>query len=130
MEPLAQRPVLLYDGACRLCRFIARVVLSLDRKNELAVLPLQDEIAIQVLAPLPENELLDSWRFVHRDGSLAGYGAGVVYLLRALRLTRPAGRVLSVVPDRALDAAYRAVARRRSLLGRIVPDGPAPRRYP
>ena len=122
--------MLLYDAPCRLCRFTARAVLFLDRNDELAVLPLEDELATRLLAPLPESERHDSWRFVDRDGSIVGYGAGAVRLLCTLHLTRPAGRILDAVPDRALDAAYRAVARRRSFLGRIVPDGPAPRRYP
>jgi hypothetical protein len=47
-----------------------------------------------------------------------------------MRLTRPAGRLLAAVPDRVLDALYGPVSRHRSLLGRLVPDGRAPRRYP
>lgn len=62
-----------------------------------------------MLAPLPEEERTASWRLVRRDGSLLGYG---------------------VVRGRVPDAAYRFAARHRDLLGRIVPDGPAPRRYP
>jgi hypothetical protein len=58
---------------------------------------------------LPESERLASWRLVRRDGSHSGY--------LGLR-----GRVP--------DAVYRALAARRDLLGRLVPDGPAPRRYP
>ena len=125
-----RRPVLLYDVGCRFCRFAARAVVLLDRREELAVLPLQDDEAVPLLAALSEDERLASWRLVLQDGSLAGYGAGGVELLRAMRLTRPAVRALGRVPDRALDALYRGVARRRSLLGRLVPDGAAPRRYP
>ncbi len=36
------------------------------------------------------------------------------------------GWVRGTVPD----AAYRFVARHRELLGRLVPDGPGPRRFP
>ncbi len=49
-------------------------------------------------------------------------------LLRAMRISRPAGRLLSLVPPVVLDAAYDVVARNRGRLGRLVPDGPAPRR--
>jgi hypothetical protein len=45
-----------------------------------------------------------------------------------MRLTRPAGRLLGVLPPRLLEGAYDAVARNRRRLGRMVPDGPAPRR--
>jgi hypothetical protein len=73
------------------------------------VLPLADPAAGQFIAQLPESERLESWRLVRRDGSLVGYAGA---------------------RGRFPDALYRAVADRRDVLGRIVPDGPAPRRYP
>jgi hypothetical protein len=72
-------------------------------------LPLQDPAAEPLLASLPEGERLESWRLVRRDGSVSGY--------LGLRGRLP-------------DALYRALAGRRDLLGRLVPDGSAPRRYP
>jgi predicted DCC family thiol-disulfide oxidoreductase YuxK len=122
--------VLLYDAECRLCRFAARTVARLDRLQELAFLPLQDPGAEPLLAPVPECERRSSWRLALPDGTLAGYGAGATELARAMRLTRPAARLLGPVPDGVLDAVYRAVAGRRGALGRLVPDGPAPRRFP
>ena len=124
------RAVLLYDAECRLCRFAARVVLRLDRERELAVLPLQDPVATSLLEGLSEKSRLASWRVVQPDGSLAGLGAGIVPLLRSMRLTRPAARLIALVPDRALDTVYGVVARHRGRLGRMLPDGPAPRRFP
>lgn len=67
---------------------------------------------------------------VRPDGSLTGYGSGTPDLLEAMGLTRPAGRLLRRVPVGALDALYRVAARNRGVLGRLVPDGAAPRRYP
>ena len=125
-----ERPVLLYDAGCRVCRFVARAALRLDRRKELAVLPLQDREAGRFLGPLPPEERLASWRLVRRDGSLAGYGAGVSELLGSMWLTRPLGRAVAVVPEQALDTLYEQAARRRGRLGRLVPRGPAPRRYP
>ncbi len=125
---MTARSVLLYDAGCRLCRFAARIVLRLDRDQELAVLPLQDREAASLLEALTVEERLASWRITRPGGSLAGFGAGVVTLLQAMRLTRPLARLLAALPDRVLDAVYGAVARHRSLLGHVVPDGPAPRR--
>jgi predicted DCC family thiol-disulfide oxidoreductase YuxK len=122
--------VLLYDADCRVCRFVARTALRLDMRKELAVLPLQDEEAARLLDVLPPEERLSSWRLVRTDGSLAGYGAGVSELLGSMWVTRAVGRAASVVPDRALDGLYEQATRRRGRLGRIVPRGPAPRRYP
>jgi len=118
---------LLYDDGCRVCRFVARVVIRLDRGRELAVLPLDDVEAATFLEHLPEEERHASWRLARDDGVVVGFGAGLPELLREMRLTRPLGMLVGLVPDRSLDAAYRAVARRRGRFGRLVPDGPAPR---
>jgi predicted DCC family thiol-disulfide oxidoreductase YuxK len=91
---------------------------------------MHDPEADAFLATLPEAERYATWHLVRRDGSLAGAGAGLVDLVASLRLTRPAARVVALVPERALEAFYRVVARYRSRFGRIVPDGPAPRRFP
>jgi hypothetical protein len=104
-----ERPVLLYDAGCRFCRWAARLVVRADRRERLAVLPLDDPAAASLLAPVPEAERFASWRLVRRDGSLVGHGW---------------------IRGRLPDAAYGLVARHRGRLGRLVPDGPAPRRYP
>ena len=83
--------------------------MRLDRRERLAILPLDDLAAQPLLGALSETERLASWRLARRDGSLVGYAG---------------------VRGRIPDALYRAVAERRDLLGRLVPDGPAPRRYP
>jgi predicted DCC family thiol-disulfide oxidoreductase YuxK len=104
-----RRPVLLYDAGCRFCRFVARLVVRLDVRERFAFLPLEDAEADRFLDPLPEDERSASWRLVRRDGSLLGYGG---------------------VRGRVPDAIYAFVARHRSFLGRLVPDGAAPRRFP
>jgi len=81
----------------------------LDRRGYLAILPLDDRAAQPLLERLPEAERLASWRLARRDGSLVGYAG-----------------VRGHIPD----AVYRALAARRDVLGRLVPDGPAPRRFP
>jgi predicted DCC family thiol-disulfide oxidoreductase YuxK len=107
---------------------VARAVARLDRRRELAILPIDDVEAEPLLRTLPEEERDETWHIVARDGSIAGHGAGVVDLLLATRLTRPAGRLLDLVPDALLDRGYSVLARRRGTLGRLVPDGPGPRR--
>ena len=77
--------------------------------DRLAILPLDDAAAAPLLASLPEAERFASWRLARRDGSLVGYG---------------------VIRGRVPDALYGFVARHRDVLGRLVPDGPAPRSYP
>ena len=48
-----------------------------------------------------------------------------------VQLTRPVGRALGALRlSRVVDAFDKVVARYRKRLGRFVPEGPAPRRYP
>jgi predicted DCC family thiol-disulfide oxidoreductase YuxK len=124
-----RRPVLLYDSGCRVCRFTARVVLRFDRSERLAVLPLEAEEAAPLLAPLPEAERMASWRLIEPDGRVAGRGSGAPAVLRALGRDRSA-RVLEAVPETMLEHGYDLVARNRGRIGGLVPDGPAPRRFP
>ena len=126
------RPVLLYSGSCRFCRWAARTVAALDRGQQLAFLPLADEEVARLLDAVPESRRTESWWVVRRDGMpVAGKrGAGIV-LLTELRRTRLLGRVLDAIAlSPLIDAIDTLVARHRARLSRFVPDGPAPQRYP
>jgi hypothetical protein len=81
---------------------------------------------------VPEEARGECWWLVLGDGTpVPGDGGGGVALFSELRLTRPLGRLLRVTRTSPLiDALDRLVARHRSRLGRLVPEGPAPRRYP
>ena len=104
----------------------------MDRHGELALLPLAEEEAGHLLAPVPEERRGECWWLVLRDGTaVAGDQGGGVMLLTHLGLTRPLGRVLRALRlSRPIDALDTLLARLRKHLGRFVPDGPAPRRYP
>jgi predicted DCC family thiol-disulfide oxidoreductase YuxK len=118
------QPTLLYDGDCRFCRFVARGIVRLDRHRALAVLPFHDAEAQRLLETVPEMVRETTWHLVH-DGRSASGGAGLAELVSLLPATRPLAPVLRRLP---LTAVYDLVARRRGSLGRLVPDGPAPRR--
>lgn len=126
------RPGLLYSSSCRFCRWAARVVAALDRGEHLALLPLTDEGAGRLLASVPENRRTESWWIVRCDGApVAGKsGAGMV-LLSELWLTRRLGRVPGAIGlSPLIDALDGVFARYRGRLSWLVPDGPAPQRYP
>jgi hypothetical protein len=54
-----------------------------------------------------------------------------VALFAEVRVTRPIARFLRAVRAAPLiDASDKLIARYRGFLGRFVPDGDAPRRYP
>lgn len=91
---------------------------------------MHDDAAAPLIAPLPPDERFASWHLVFADRSLTGRGVGLVALLRSMQLTRPAGAVFAVVPESALEKVYDLIAGHRSQLGRLVPRGPGPRRFP
>jgi predicted DCC family thiol-disulfide oxidoreductase YuxK len=91
---------------------------------------MSDPEARLLLEPLPVEERFATWHLASVEDRPVGYGKGAVELLAGMALTRPAARVLRLVPGAALDSVYRLVARERSRLGRLVPDRPGPRRFP
>jgi hypothetical protein len=104
----------------------------LDRRQEIALLPLADDEAARLLVDVPEEARDDCWWLVLRDGTaIPGDAGGGVALFAQVRLTRPLGWAVQAVRAASLiDALDKLVARHRGGLGRLVPDGPAPRRYP
>ena len=119
-----ERPVLLYDADCRLCRFCSRVVHRLDRSGAVSLLALQDDAAAPLLADVPAEERLASLRLAETRGTLLERGPAMVALARLLGLPVPrfAGPLLTPL--------YDAVAAHRGRFARLVPDGPAPRLFP
>lgn len=110
----------------------ARVVARIDRRGQLALLPLGDEEAARLLGGVPEKARGECWWFVRRDGTpVPGDAGGGIEVLELLALTRPVARVLRPLGgSRLLDAFDKLVARYRGQLGKLVPEGPAPRRFP
>jgi hypothetical protein len=85
-----------------------------------------------LLASVPEEARRNCWWLVLRDGTpIAGDAGGGVAALGELRRTRQLATGLRLVRATGLiDALDKRIARNRVRLGRVVPDGPAPRRYP
>ena len=85
-----------------------------------------------MLASVPEEARNECWWIVLRDGTpVPGDAGGGVALFAEVRLTRPLGRVLrGLRASVVIDTVDKVFSRYRSQLGRLVPDGPAPRRYP
>jgi len=123
-----RRPVLLYDGDWRVCRFAARAVARLDHRERLALLPLDDPAARALVSPLPTEERYASWHFVWPDGRVSSRSAAGIDLLAGLGRHRFAAAASRL--ERPLDAPYELVADHRDRVGLLVPDGAAPRRFP
>lgn len=91
-------------------------------------MPLDDAAAESLLEPLPEEERVASWHLVRPEGRIASRGAAGIELLEALGYPRSSRAAAH--PAGPIERLYCLVARHRDKLGRFVPDGPAPRRYP
>jgi hypothetical protein len=101
-------------------------------RDRLALLPLEVDDAEHLLASVPQASRGECWWLVLRDGTPVpgNRGAGALLYIE-LDLTRPVGRVLRALRLSSLvDAVDELLAHHRTVLGRLVPDGPAPRRYP
>ena len=96
-----RRPVVLYDGGCRFCRFTARIAARFDR-GRYAYLPFDDAEAAPLLARLPEPRRYASAHLFRPDGSVWS----------------PSGKL------------YRLIADNRHRFGWLARDAPGPRRYP
>jgi predicted DCC family thiol-disulfide oxidoreductase YuxK len=111
---------LLYDADCELCRWCAGVVLACDRRGRLQPVPIGSEKGDELLADLAPRRRSDSWHLVERNGRVHSGGAAFAPLGRAL----PGGRLLAMLAElspAATERVYRAVAVRRSGLGRLLP---------
>jgi hypothetical protein len=92
---------------------------------------MEDEAAAALLEQLPEEERFETWWLVERDGTLHSYGDGGLALLGHMHVTRPLARLLRRPRiERALDQLDLVIAGRRSTLGKLLPRGEGPRRYP
>ncbi len=126
------RPVLLYDGDCRFCRFVARGIEALDWRHRFGYLPFADEVALDLLAPVPAGEREHSVHLVFPDGDIASAGDALAELARVLPL---GGLLTDAAHDhRPVRGAFRwgygLVADRRGQLSSLVPDVKGPLRRP
>lgn len=92
------------------------------------MLPLEEPAARALLAPMPEAEQFASWHLVRLGGTIASRGEAGIELLDALGhpgVSRATARLAGPI-----DRLYGLVAKHRDKLGPLVPDGPAPHRFP
>jgi predicted DCC family thiol-disulfide oxidoreductase YuxK len=123
----------LFDDDCGFCRWSADRIRRWSRGNA-RIVAIQSERGQALLRKLPRARRLDSIHAVTADGRVWPAGAAVPHVLRAM----PGGRPLAAVAERFLGATeqvYRAIARRRGAIGRLLgeeacrirPDVPVPR---
>jgi predicted DCC family thiol-disulfide oxidoreductase YuxK len=115
--------ILVYDGACRLCRVCAALVLRADRRRRVEAITLEQGAARGLSSGIDPERWRASWHVIDDAGALRSGGAAVGPLLRVLGLG-PAAVLVERAP-RATDRAYRGLADRRGRLSRWLPAGAA-----
>lgn len=111
--------IVLYDDGCGFCRWSASKIAGWDRRRRLRFAPIRSAEGDARLGGMDPARRDGSWHLITRDGRVASAGAAVPFLLRELPGGTPLARVADVLP-RSTDRAYRAVARRRDALGRLL----------
>jgi predicted DCC family thiol-disulfide oxidoreductase YuxK len=126
MSAPVERAALLYDADCGFCRWCLARVLAWDRRRALRPVPIQGAEGEALLAGLDEAARMGSWHLIGADGRRTSAGAAVAPLARMLPGGAPVARMADRFPQ-AVERSYRAVVRRRGLLGRLVTRGAARR---
>jgi predicted DCC family thiol-disulfide oxidoreductase YuxK len=121
-----RRAIVLYDGDCGFCRWSLAKLLAWDRRGGLRPVALQSPEADLLLPGMGEEERLASWHLVTDDDRVLSAGAAVEPLMRLLPGGAPLAALARALPG-ATERAYRLVAGRRGLLGRLVTAGAAER---
>lgn len=114
-----ERTTVLYDGDCGLCRWSADRLRRRDRHGRLRFVALQAPEARDLLPGLSDHARFASWHVLDRAGDVRSAGAAVPVVLRLLPGGRPLAAVAARFP-RATERAYRVIADRRDLLGRLL----------
>ena len=109
----------VFDDDCGFCRWSAEQLRTWDRRHELRFVTLTSAEAGRLLAPVPPDRRPLSWHLVTHDGRVWSAGAAVPELLRLLPGGGPLAAVTASMPQ-LTEAAYTAIARRRSTLGRLL----------
>jgi predicted DCC family thiol-disulfide oxidoreductase YuxK len=127
------RATVVYDDDCGFCRWSAERLRTWDRRRALRFVTLRSAEAAGLLAPVPMSRRPLSWHLVTDDGRVWSAGAAVPPVLGLLPGGGPLAALAASMPG-ITEAAYAAVARRRSTLGRLLgrracavdPSGAAP----
>jgi predicted DCC family thiol-disulfide oxidoreductase YuxK len=113
------RAIVLYDDGCGFCRWSMSKIAAWDRPRRLRFAPIRSAEGEARLEGMDPARRGGSWHLITRDGRVASAGAAVPLLLRELPGGGPLAWVTEALP-RTTERAYRAVARRRGELGRLL----------
>jgi predicted DCC family thiol-disulfide oxidoreductase YuxK len=118
--------IVLYDDDCGFCRWATAWALRHDASKRLIAVPIQSQLAAELLAELDEQERLHSAHVVDEHGARRSGGAAAADVLSTLAPTRSLGRLANRAPA-PTSLLYGFVASHRHSFGRFV--GASARRH-
>ena len=121
--PSTPRPVVIYDGECRFCRWSVRRIQRLDRKGRFEIVPRQLPGIEDRFPILADSDFNTGLRFIDTDGRVAVGADGVYEIYRRLPPYHVVAWVYRLpLLKQVCRAAYAFVARHRHRLGKVDPD--------
>jgi predicted DCC family thiol-disulfide oxidoreductase YuxK len=125
----SERPIMFYDGDCRLCTLTARLVLAVDTGKRVRSATIDSPEADRYLSRLSKKKRYGAFH-LYRDGRVLSGADAIPSLLELLPPISPAGRWLgrSERARSVTERLYEGITRRRAAIGRFLPRvGPPPR---
>jgi len=113
------RPILLYDGVCRLCNRLTQFILWQDHNAVFQFASLQSPFTARILgrhdaSPADLDTVYVVLNYNQANESLLPRSDAILFVLYKLGgLWRFTGRLLALLPHSLRDWAYRLVARNR-----------------
>lgn len=121
-----QRLIVIYDDDCGFCKWSVARTLAWDRRRRLRPVGLSTPEADRLLAGMSQQEREGSYHVVDAGGTVRSAGAGAPVVLERLPGGHPLAALARARPG-LTERVYRAIAGRRTPLGRLVTGGAAAR---
>ena len=112
--------MLFYDQDCGICTRAVSVVRRLDKEERIDIAPIRSRTGDALLGDLPDQVRDGSWHLVFPDGRRASEGRGLPALMSAIPRLAPFAPLVRLVRSSVRDCAYRAFARRRHRISRLI----------
>jgi predicted DCC family thiol-disulfide oxidoreductase YuxK len=119
VSPTASARLVLYDEDCGFCKWSLDKILAWDRHRRLRPVAIQSDEGGRLLAGVPEEARLESWRVALASGEIRSGGAAAPFVFEVLPGGRPLAFLFRTFPG-AAERAYRLVANNRDRLARLI----------
>jgi predicted DCC family thiol-disulfide oxidoreductase YuxK len=113
--PLADSPIVFYDGECGMCNSFVDFVLRRDKTGRIRFAPLQGETAARLLGRTPDDPL-DGMELLDASGRFRCSDAATGTLARMGGIWGVVGVLCRFVPRLFREPVYRLIARNRYAL--------------